>query len=85
VTRVARDGGTEFDVELVDGADVAGRVVDSRDQPVDGVEVVVNDIVTQSAADGSFALHGIDVEGAPGIGASKQGTWTRTDRSRRRP
>jgi RNA polymerase sigma-70 factor (ECF subfamily) len=71
--QVPEGGGARVDVELVDGAEVAGRVVDPADRPIEGAELVMGDSVILSAADGSFAFHGVDSEASNGVTASRDG------------
>jgi RNA polymerase sigma factor (sigma-70 family) len=69
---VPPDGAT-LDVDLVDGADLAGRVVDPGDAPVAGAEVIAGAATAMSAADGTFTLHGVDVAATSTVWARKSG------------
>src|SRR6185369_2085240 len=62
-----------LDVELVDGVDVAGRVVDPTDAPIEGAELVLGDTMTTSAADGTFVFRGVDRDASNGVTASRDG------------
>jgi RNA polymerase sigma factor (sigma-70 family) len=65
--------GAAFDVDLVDGADLAGRVVDAGDGPVEGAQVIAGAANATSATDGTFVLHGVDLAATNTIWARKAG------------
>jgi RNA polymerase sigma-70 factor (ECF subfamily) len=74
-------GGATLDIELRAGDDVSGRVLGPGDAPIEGALVGVGAAWTNSAADGAFALHGVDLRGTV-LSASKEGfapAWMKPD------
>jgi RNA polymerase sigma factor (sigma-70 family) len=65
-------GGAALDIEMVAGDEVSGRVLGPGDAPIEGALVGVGAAWTNSAADGAFALSGVDLRGTV-VSASKEG------------